>query len=714
MSIKAYKPDEDSETSGQVPAKGITEVSVTVTEKEEFEPVSEEEQIQLDRERREREREESRARRRSEERNKRREQGADERKEERSEARNSRRENREERQASRTSREDREPQSRKETEEQSSRKSEMKINLSNAFVASRNNERVNKFIQLQTQWKKNNEANVMAKMLDEVVKTFPIPGMENVGPVSILATCGQFPNDDTFYYALILVENRETTVREMTRRSNDRRGRDRDEIREFLSLGEQLDDKTIAAVEDAICNLHSKLKPENLQFTGFVVLSHAVQLETVDNILPILGTSVDYVLTASGNTMELVNKDIKDDGIRLEGIIGIVGTSDVTGYNGLPIRNDVSISLETSTQGNNRSISLIDNNSQAQWATASAYVDLIPVESPDGSREDRSKDHNLACLIPRVIYSEVDVYREEETAGPMVRSMIAMAVGVNLDKSYRYFKAFMPSAFGSRDRDIRNLGYLMDPMASVEPGKLDIENPDDDQAVFEALKRLIRHSWGMEFAYRYSEGQPGSAFGELLRDIYEDKDDDARDHLFDLLDLATGNRFTEAWDDLKGRDVIANAINLPDGHYMTNNGIQPVTRLDHWFAAEKFQDRDQARLDDFIKVHSTSSNMNADERIGMALDLYKHLSGDTFKMTGIATLLILDPIFMEACYKAFANSAMELQINRDRDEIRGRRGERTGANYGLRFDSIRGTDRRRDSGRDSRRGERTRSRSQRW
>ncbi|MGL5529505.1 MAG: hypothetical protein ACRDCI_14255, partial [Plesiomonas shigelloides] len=365
-----------------------------------------------------------------------------------------------------------------------------------------------------------------------------------------------------------------------------------------------------------------------------------------------------------------------------------------------------------------RSTSLIDNTSQAQWATASGYIDLLPVESPDSTRDDRSKDHNLACLLPRMVFSEIDVYREEESAGPMVRSMIAASIAVNLDKAYRYFRCFMPTAFSSRDRDIRDLGYLMDPQASVEPGKLDMENPEDDQQVFEVLKRLVRHSLGMEFAYRYNEGMPGSSFGELLRDIYEDRSNVAREHLFDLLDDATNNYFTDEFDRLKGRDVIAAAFSLPDGHYMTNNGPQPVTRLDHWFAASKFQDRDTQRLDDYIRAHSSTSGLSNDERVGIALDLYKHLSGDTFKMTGICTVMIFDPLFMEACYAAFHRANMELQVNRDRDEVRGRRGERASAHYGLRYDEMRGAGRnnRRSSDRRGRgdRDNQSRTRNARW
>ncbi|MGL4416558.1 MAG: hypothetical protein ACRDA1_09365, partial [Plesiomonas shigelloides] len=361
------------------------------------------------------------------------------------------------------------------------------------------------------------------------------------------------------------------------------------------------------------------------------VLNYNVNLESVESINPMLGTATDYLLVAAGITESLFDEDFKDESIKLEGIIGIAGTTDVIGYAGLPIRNDISISLETFSTNSNRSIDLLDDQGQKQWATGSAYIDMIPVSSTyseddeDDDRDSRrgrrrGRTSSVACLTPRVIFSEIDPYRDDEDRSPHLRSLITTAIAIELGKDSRYMRTFMSSAFNGKDRDVRDFGYLMDPDGQVAPDVLVMENHEDDQEIFDTLDKLVRHDRGMEICVRYCEGQPGSGFPELLKAVYDDVDG-AYDYVCDMLDDATGGRFTRELDKLRGNELVAGAITLPDGYFMTSQGQQPITKIDHWAAAAKLMNKDVDRLDQFIDVHSFFSDLDYDERVSKAQEL---------------------------------------------------------------------------------------------
>ena len=73
-------------------------------------------------------------------------------------------------------------------------------------------------------------------------------------------------------------------------------------------------------------------------------------------------------------------------------------------------------------------------------------------------------------------------------------------------------------------------------------------------------------------------------------------------------------------------------------------------------------------------------------------------------MTGVSTMFIFDPVFLSSVYTAFTKAKMALRVDRDRDEVRGRRGSRGSSSYGVQYETLRTRDRGgrrdRDSGRD--------------
>lgn len=512
---------------------------------------------------------------------------------------------------------------------------------------------------------------------------------------------------EKLYYNLIVVENKESIIQDRNRKSDRRerrRGRVDMDVRVYQALPDMLTDSILERINTYILdNTSGNLNVDDLVYTGYTTLSYNVPIESFDHIKPIMGSAYEANMEAAGVLDPLTNEFFKDEGIQLEGIISTAGSVAAVGFNGRPIRNDISISVETFCQNNDRNP--LDNDKEGQqWATGAAYVDLVPGPClwNDGADDRRhSKTKASACLTPRLVFSEVDIYQSEDR-GPLIRMMAVIATAIELGKANRYLKPFMPRAFNaSRDRELEALGYLMDPEGKVAPQRLDFENPSDDREAFNFLDSLIRHDKGLEIGMRFCEGQPGASIATIFQDIWEGNED-ALDYLFDTLDEATGDRFSEEFDRLRGVDVIANVLDQPDGYYMSSNGPRPATDVDHAYAATLLRDTDVDRLDDFIDCNSTNSDMDYDERMTKFVELLQHLTQDTFKMTGIAQLYIFDPIFLTAVFNSFSKAKMALRVDRDRDEIRGRRGNRSGSSYGVQYDSVRGRDRSRDRDRDDR------------
>lgn len=521
--------------------------------------------------------------------------------------------------------------------------------------------------------------------------------------VSFIALCTAV--DTKLYYNLIVVENKESIVQDRNRRSDRRerrRGRVDMDVRVYQALPDMLTDSILGRINDTILEgTGGKVRAEDLVYTGYTTLGYHVQIDSFDHIRPIIASAYECNIEASGNLDPLTDEFFKEEGVQLEGIISTAGMHAATGFDGTTIRSDITISVETFSQTNDRNP--IENNKEGiQYATGAAYVDLVPGRSlwADGGDDRRnSRTSSNACLTPRIVFSEVDIY-QSEVRGPLVRMLSVIATAIELGKSNRYLKPFMPRAFNtSRDRELEALGYLMDPEGKQAPTRLEFENPSDDREVFAFLDKLIRHDLGLEIALRFKEGQPGASVANIFQDIWND-DKDALNYLFDVLDDATGDRFSEEYDRLRGQDIIAGVIDEPDGYYMSSNGPRPISDIDHIYAATQLRDADVDRLDDFIDCKATSSDLDYDERMTKLVELNQHLTQDTFKMTGIAQLYIFDPIFLTAVFNSFSKAKMALRVDRDRDEIRGRRGNRSGSSYGVQYESIRG--RERDRERDNR------------
>lgn len=510
------------------------------------------------------------------------------------------------------------------------------------------------------------------------------------------------------YYNLIVVENKESIVQDRNRKSDRRdrrRGRVNQDVREYRALPDMMDASVLGRINDYILeNAGQTLSEDNLVYTGYTILGYNLELDNFDLLKPIIGSAYETNCEGAGLTEPLDNNFFKEEGIQLEAVVGMTGGMNAVGFGGQPIRNDVGLSIETFSNSDNRN-PLDDGKEGQQWVTSSAFVDLVPVASlySEGSDDRANRRVNInACLQPRVVITEVDIY-QSQIRDPLLRMMLGIVPYIELSKNNRYLKPFMPRALGSRnDRDLSNLGFLMDPDGKVEPQRLDIENPNDDQEVYKFMEKLIRHDRGLEVAVRFTEGQPGSSTMTILQDIY-DGDTDAENYLFDCLDDATGNIFSAEFEHARGTQVIAAAIELPDGYYLAN-GRQPITNIDHVATADALRGTDFERLDDFIECHSIDNGMDHDERMTRLVELYNHLTQDTFKMTGVSTMFIFDPVFLAAVYTAFTKAKMALRVDRDRDEVRGRRGNRSAASYGVQYDTLRTRDRGgrrdRDSGRD--------------
>lgn len=500
------------------------------------------------------------------------------------------------------------------------------------------------------------------------------------------------------YYNLIIIENKESVVQDRNRKSDRRdrrRGRVSQDVREYRALPDMMDSSVLGRINDYIMdNAGGSLAEDSLVYTGYTVLGYNLELDNFDMLKPIICSAYETNCEAAGLTESLDNAFFKEEGIQLEAVIGMTGGQVAVGFGGQPVRNDVGMSIETFSNNDNRN-PLDDGKEGQQWVTSSAYVDLVPVASlySEGSEDRANRRVNInACLQPRVVITEVDIY-QSQVRDPLLRMILGIVPYVELSKNNRYLKPFMPRALGSRnDRDLANLGYLMDPDGKVEPQRLNIENPNDDQETNKFLEKLIRHDLGLEIGIRFTEGQPGSSTLSILQDIYDADGVEAENFLFDVLDDATGDLFSSEFERLRGNQVIAAAIELPDGYYLAN-GRQPITNIDHVAAAEYLRGTDFERLDDFIECHSIDSGMDHDERMTRLVELYNHLTQDTFKMTGVSTLYIFDPVFLQAVYAAFSKAKMALRVDRDRDEVRGRRGARNSSSYGVQYDTLRSRDR---------------------
>ena len=523
--------------------------------------------------------------------------------------------------------------------------------------------------------------------------------------VTFIALVSEF--NSKLYYNLITVENKESIVQDRNRKSDRRdrrRGRANIDVREYRALPDMMDASVLGRINDYILgNAGAGFREENLVYTGYTILGYNLELDNFDMLKPIICSAYETNCEAAGLTESLDNNYFKEEGIQLEAVIGMTGGTNAVGFGGQPIRNDVGLSIETFSNSDNRN-PLEDGKEGQQWVTSSAYVDLIPVASlySEGSDDRANRRVNInACLQPRVVITEVDTF-QSQVRDPLLRMILGIVPYIELSKNNRYLKPFMPRALGRSDRDLSNLGYLMDPDGKVEPTRLDIENPNDDQEVFKFMEKLIRHDRGLEVAVRFTEGQPGSSTMTILQDIY-DGDGDAENWLFDCLDDATGDLFSAEFERARGSQVIAAAIELPDGYYLAN-GRQPITNIDHVATADALRGSDFERLDDFIDCHSIDNGMDHDERMTRLVELYNHLTQDTFKMTGVSTMFIFDPVFLSSVYTAFTKAKMALRVDRDRDEVRGRRGSRGSSSYGVQYETLRTRDRGgrrdRDSGRD--------------
>lgn len=523
--------------------------------------------------------------------------------------------------------------------------------------------------------------------------------------VSVIALVST--TSEKMYYNLIVVENKESIVQDRTKkadRRDRRRGRASDDVRVYQALPDMLDDKVLGRIHDYLLSaLGDAVRSDDLLCTGYTKVGYRLELDNFDLIKPIIAAAFESNVEASGEIDELDEQYFKDKGIQMEAVIGINGGQVATGFGGQPIRNDISISLETFANQDNRNP--LDNDRDCQqWATGSAYVDLIPGMSrynDDGEdrRERRTSLH--ACFTPRIIFTEIDTY-QHVVESPLVRAVMVLSTAASLSDRCRYYRALLPRfdrQSNGVDVSIANLGYLMDPSGEVKPNVLEIDERKSDEEVQKILDKLIRHDLGIEIAFRFVEGQPGSSIMNVFQDIYEGVDG-AEDHLYDVMDLATGGQFTKEMDRLRCDDIVVDVIEMPDG-YITGNSLQPITDIDSLYVGSALRDTNWNRLDEYVECTSTNSPYDYDERMTKLVDQYNYLTQDKFKYTDNAQVFIFNPLFIEAAFAAFSKSKAALRVDRDRDEFRGRRGERTSSTYGLRSSSDRGG-RNRDSGRRSR------------
>ena len=501
------------------------------------------------------------------------------------------------------------------------------------------------------------------------------------------------------YWHLFIFESQQKPVISFPVRDNRSRGRGEDETLRFVSSVDSIDDELLTMFETW---LRDNVRSDgDYVFTNATVVPSEVDVANPHVVQSLAFDGEDANILISGVSIPFSANSLRRNA-KVRSKIQFSPRPTALDLTGMPLRSDFQVEVEETFRDKIQS-TLVASSGGTTLVSLDGYVNAryIGYEvHPDQVRDPR--DIDLACFVPEVIVSQVNTTHKGTRDGNFERMMLGLSQLPYIKDNDLWMRQFEQSFHGTKGR-VSGFVYGMEwPRGEIPT---DLNEIDDDQKRGDAFIQNIfsrddRGRIPVEFVVMIREGGVNFTTSKLLLDL-ADRDEGAFEQLMDSLDILTNGRWSEVSDVSSAKDVIAGAVRVPTGYYVTSEGKRPIEDMDTLAILNSLKTNYPELVMDYYDCMAIDNrSFNYDESMTRLNNLFKFVTDGEFIIKGFATKLYLNPDFLRDLFEAVESSDLDLEVDAASDIAYGRTRRRTysGVSYGL-ADNLTTRNRRSHSGR---------------
>ena len=480
---------------------------------------------------------------------------------------------------------------------------------------------------------------------------------------------------DLYYHLLVIETNPEPVAK---RPARDRRYRT--DTYDFIATIDGINRDVVERIEAWVKqNVAAK---GNYISTSATIIPFEADLSDARTVKTFALSADDANLAVSMTDAPFDARYIKEGAV-VRGSIGFTQAPDAVDATGLPLRQDFKGVINEVIDRTSANI-LMANDRGDTYASISGFVNA---RFYGMKQAERGEQPSLACYVPEVVVDEVNLYHSVEF-GNFERLFLGLSLLPHLRTGDRWMNQYITNVQQDDLKDVGGFGYGLDIQA---PNYIDITKEEyaDTRLFRSALENLFLVDDGVDFAYLIREGGVGYTTQKILIDIARGSRDAEAAAIF-ALDNLTNGVFSDMWARAKGTTIVADAIRMPTGFYVSGSGKRPIEDIDTLAVLNSLKNNYPDQIEDWFECTNPGDcRYDYNERMTKLVDILQLVTRNSFTMKGFATKVYFDPLFLEVLFKAVQQSGLGVQVEFEGDAgfVRNSRGG--GQRYALRSDLAR-------------------------
>lgn len=481
---------------------------------------------------------------------------------------------------------------------------------------------------------------------------------------------------DLYYHLLVIETNAEPVAKRPTR--GDRRYRS--ETYDFIATIDGINRDVVERIEAWV--------KQNIKITGQYISTSATIIPaeadlTDQRTVKAFALSADDANLAVSMTDAPFDARYVREGAVVRGTIGFVNAPEAVDATGMPLRQDFKGVINEVIERTSANI-LMANDRGNTYASISGFVNarFYGMKQPE-----RGEQPSVACYVPEVVVSEVNLYHSVEF-GNFERMFLGLAMLPYMRTGDRWMNQYITNIQQDDLKDVGGFGYGLD---IQNPNYIEITKEEyaDTRLFRTALENLFLVDDGVDFAYLIREGGVGYATQKILIDIARGSRE-AEAAVIYALDNLTNGAFSDLWSRAKGTTIVADAIRMPTGYYVSGSGKRPIEDIDTLAVLNSLKNNYPELIEDWFECTNPGEcRYDYNERMTKLVEILQLVTRNSFTMKGFATKVYFDPLFLEVLFKAVQQSGLGMQVEFEGDAGFVRNSRAGGQRYALRSDLAR-------------------------
>ena len=511
------------------------------------------------------------------------------------------------------------------------------------------------------------EDRIMLKLTGDITRELS----QDYGWLVYVTKIGQ----DLYFHTIVI----ETTPDSVAKRpARDRRYRS--EVYDFVATVDGINRDVVEKIE-AWVKQAVKVNGQYISTSATIVPAEA-DLADARTVKAFALSADDANLTVSMTDEPFDSRYVKEGAV-VRGTLAFTNAPDAVDATGLPLRQDFKGVINEVIERTSANI-LMANDRGDTYASISGFVNarFYGMKQPE-----RGEPQSLACYVPEVVVDEVNLYHSVEF-GNFERLFLGLSMLPYLRTGDRWMNQYITNVQHDDLKDVGGFGYGLD---IQNPAYIEISKEEyaDTRAFRTALENLFLVDDGVDFAYLIREGGVGYTTQKILIDLARGSRDAEAAVIF-ALDNLTNGAFSDLWNRAKGTTIVADAIRMPTGYYVSGQGRRPIEDIDTLAVLNSLKNNYPELIEDWFECTNPGEcRYDYNERMTKLVEILQLVTRNSFTMKGFATKVYFDPLFLEVLFRAVQQSGLAMQVDFEGDAgfVRNSRGG--GQRYALQHDLAR-------------------------